>query len=665
MATRASAVKEVLGLPAPDALLLEEHDDHFYFDQASPSDGSSSEEDIPGTPVAASTPRSEQDSDEEEDLDGLDLADRSTSSLAELQAAETRSKRCRPREPTTPDELQKRIEEGCPCAAGKNCFTLVSSDVLLSVRKMTEAIDGNHRETYLAGKLDALARRGGAAHAGQVHGGAAQRSRITFEYAVSGVRVCQTVFMYAHSCSRYVLKKVLSHLESGCIVAPDHGSKGAQPWNVFSAEETSDAVQFIHNYADKNGLPQPAAPRGHNGAAPIYLPCFTTKRMVHSLYQTTGGVMSFTSFKRVWLKMCADIKIMKPREDVCATCSNFQSKISRALTEDDRISTTDALRSHVNKAIDARDYYRSCISKSKIAHSEEEADILAYNHLTFDFAQQATIPHHGRQVGALYFRVPRRVQIFGVASEGVPVQYNYLVDENQSIGPDGSKSHGPNAVVSMLHHHLEHNSKPSVSLGLHADNCCGQNKNKTVLAYLAWRVLVGLNQEIQLDFMRVGHTRCFVDAGFGLLKQKYRRGDIDTVAQLAQVIKDSASINRAEEFCWLWRSWDSFMRNLFRPVKNITSFQRFSFLSSQPGVVVMSQSDTYQDRHFKILTADPSALQADILPPVVMPTGLSAERAQYLFKEIRPFCHSESQDITCPAPASISDPVVEHDPEEE
>ena len=83
--------------------------------------------------------------------------------------------------------------------------------------------------------------------------------------------------------------------------------------------------------------------------------------------------MSFISF--VWLIMCADIKIMKPREDVCATCSNFQSKISRALTEDDRISTTDALRSHVNKAIDARDYYRSCISKSKIAHSEEEADI--------------------------------------------------------------------------------------------------------------------------------------------------------------------------------------------------------------------------------------------------------------------------------------------------
>ena len=122
-------------------------------------------------------------------MDGLDLADRSTSSLAELQAAETRSKRCRPTESTMPEELQKRIKEG-PCAAGKKCFTLVPSDLLLSVRKMTEAIDGNHRETNLAGKLDALARHGGAAHPGQVHGGAAQRSRITFEYAVSGVRVC-------------------------------------------------------------------------------------------------------------------------------------------------------------------------------------------------------------------------------------------------------------------------------------------------------------------------------------------------------------------------------------------------------------------------------------------------------------------------------------------
>ena len=69
------------------------------------------------------------------------------------------------------------------------------------------------------------------------------------------------------------------------------------------------------------------------------------------------------------------------------------------------------------------------------------------------------------------------------------------------------------------------------------------------MAYLAWRIFVGLTDEIQLDFMRVGHTRCFVDTGFGLLKQKYRKADVNTVAQLVTVINSSAGINNAEEFC--------------------------------------------------------------------------------------------------------------------
>ena len=179
----------------------------------------------------------------------------------------------------------------------------------------------------------------------------------------------------------------------------------------------------------------------------------------------------------------------------------------------------------MDKAIFARDFYRSCITKGKLAINPENPDATPeYTHLTFDFAQQATIPHHARQVGALYFKVPRRIQIFDVANEAVPCQYNYLVDENETIGIDGSECHGPNAVITMLHHHVEKHCKPSPHLGLHADNCAGQNKNLSVLAYCTWRVIVGLNVTIQLDFMRVGHTRCFVDAGFGLLKQKYRKG---------------------------------------------------------------------------------------------------------------------------------------------
>ena len=115
--------------------------------------------------------------------------------------------------------------------------------------------------------------------------------------------------------------------------------------------------------------------------------------------------MTKSSFKQVWLKICADNVIMKPREDVCATCSNLQSKISRALTEKERISTTEALRQHANKAINSSDFYRSCIARAKIAEYED-ADVQNYCHLTSDFVQQASIPQPSIFVCLGEFRVP-------------------------------------------------------------------------------------------------------------------------------------------------------------------------------------------------------------------------------------------------------------------
>ena len=51
-------------------------------------------------------------------------------------------------------------------------------------------------------------------------------------------------------------------------------------------------------------------------------------------------------------------------------------------------------------------------------------------HYTFEFSQQMFIPHHARQIGLIYFLVPRKFQLFGARVDGVPKQYNYLVDKN-------------------------------------------------------------------------------------------------------------------------------------------------------------------------------------------------------------------------------------------
>ena len=657
---RQSIVQEVVGLPAEDALLLSTHDEEFFYAGVSVAESAALDVDDPedhGDGAGADQPLAEPaDSDDDEDLDQADAAT--------ATADEPPCKRAKPSlQPTSAEEIETRCAKGCSCR-NKNCFRLVSPHTLLQSRNKTELLNTEALQMYLAGKLDALARSGVVSHH-QTAGEAAHESRVrrTYEYAVAGSRVCLETFVYAHSCSRYLVHKVESHLARGTITFAAHGKTGAVPWNTIPEEERTSVVAFIKNYADRFGLPQPSAPRGHNKPAPIYLPCHTTKLLLHSDYIQAGGEVSYTTFRRIWKVACPDIVIMRPREDVCAVCSNLQSKIFRAITEEERVETTGQLQQHMDKAIFARDFYRSCITKGKLAINLENPDATPeYTHLTFDFAQQATIPHHARQVGALYFKVPRRIQIFGVANEAVPCQYNYLVDENETIGIDGSKCHGPNAVITMLHHHLEKHCKPSPHLGLHADNCVGQNKNRSVLAYCAWRVIVGLNVTIQLDFMRVGHTRCFVDAGFGLLKQKYRKADVDTVDQLCKVIDESASINHSEKYCWEWRQWDQFLAKSFRPLKNVTAYQRFFFSSESPGYVQISLSNRFPDKSVKILSSAANvaaSLNSASLPPVLPPAGISFARQEYLFQQIRPYCHAESRDTTCPQPVLVAVGEVE------
>ena len=66
--------------------------------------------------------------------------------------------------------------------------------------------------------------------------------------------------------------------------------------------------------------------------------------------------MFHISFTRVWTTTWADIIIMKPREDVCGTCTQFKSQISRAMAEEDYMTITEDLKTHATTTMDARDH---------------------------------------------------------------------------------------------------------------------------------------------------------------------------------------------------------------------------------------------------------------------------------------------------------------------
>jgi len=63
--------------------------------------------------------------------------------------------------------------------------------------------------------------------------------------------------------------------------------------------------------------------------------------------------------------------------------------------------------------------------------------------------------------------------------------------------------------------------------------------------YLAWRVMVGLNQLVTISFLLVRHTKFSPDWCFGPFKQRFRRTFVSSLQEIADVVESSADVNAA------------------------------------------------------------------------------------------------------------------------
>lgn len=134
---------------------------------------------------------------------------------------------------------------------------------------------------------------------------------------------------------------------------------------------------------------------------------------------------------------------MKPRCDVWSKCEDFRFKLRNAFREDDKTRVSQQFHDHVQLAQQERDYYQSAIKKSEVELlvAQEAQKPRHYVYYTFDFAEQVFIPHHARQVVPIYFKVCRKIQLFGVCYDGNRKQVLYVINEDQSIGHNRTKTH--------------------------------------------------------------------------------------------------------------------------------------------------------------------------------------------------------------------------------
>jgi len=561
------------------------------------------------------------------------------------------------------------LKKPCPCS--RNCQKQLNQDEVISHRAFFRSLEKKERNYILLVQLKSLLSPSGSKK---------NRERKKFDYHINiNHPVCQAVFLFYYGETSKRLDRLKNYVSGNTIALPIHGNSGRVPVNAYNMSDREKVKSFVLNFTAIHGLPDPGRDvRKGKGKLRILLPSVMSYHSVHQQYaisiQTSeGSPIAYRTFLKIWQDELPHVKFNNPRSDLCMTCEDFKKRLNQvaaALDENKEKKQAqihkEALEhlKHAKKerlfyqanAKVANEYYRNLGSKTIHPKPSKPNSKNMMSHYSWDFAQQLHYPFEDQQVGPIFFKTPRRAQLFGVCNEGIPRQYNYLIDEEHFLEKNA------NTVISLLDHFFTNYGLGEKWAHLTADNCVGQNKNNALLQYLMYRVYTGLHDKIELSFLIVGHTKFSPDGYFGLIKRHYRRSQVYTYDQLANIVESSSKNghnvcvrtpkNRA--FPVIYRDWSSWLSQYFTTFKGISNYHYFRVERKNPSILVVKERKDSEEikveltkKKFPFSKTKPPKK----LPKQLVPAGLSLKRQWYLYDQIR--CHisyESDKNQTCPRP---------------
>jgi len=367
--------------------------------------------------------------------------------------------------------------------------------------------------------------------------------------------------------------------------------------------------------------------------------------------------VSFAKFYKIWKssQTLGFMKIRKASKNVCDECTilrNLPKRQEKPQAEVSEIDKSDELIDIAGSQQDKKEQrlqihqqeYRSCrtaymndIQNAKCA----ESDISTFS---FDFQQVVEIPRVPQQPSQWYYWSPFKLYVFGIVDDAVDQHYHTMFTEAQ-------QGKGANQVVSILHCFLTSIPRLTAKIHLWADNCGGQNKNKTMLWYLCWLVIIQNPKEIVLGFQIKGHTRNSVDRGLGNVKQKANRNEVwipETYAELVDTTDKTDKIKAVRFYNdppeTLFRDWELACKPYLKALKGIQNYHFFRFASENPGIVEVKRLP--QDKWIKVNLKKKDFLFSNFLsiePKALPDIGLNPEQRHDLWNKYSPYVPSQYQ----------------------
>ncbi len=297
------------------------------------------------------------------------------------------------------------------------------------------------------------------------------------------------------------------------------------------------------------------------------------KEEFKTLYPLSEKCPSKSYFYSTWKRNCRSIKVRKlGRFAKCSTCERLRRAISDAV----------AKRDHKNLPILRRQKadHNHLIAKERREYKKkrDKARLQPNNYLSIivDGADQSAfgLPHfmiktkddrgHSlkvRLIGLLEHNQENKLRLFTLTEE-YPTGANHVIE----------------AVHRFLTERGNQSTMPRVFY-IQVDNCTKENKNRYLFSYLECLIRWNLFDEIQVDFLPVGHTHEDIDQTFSRTSDRLRCNDAitldDLYSELRQVYNKHTSVGSMNNVV----NWSGLCENTscLTGIKNFSKCRYFKF----------------------------------------------------------------------------------------
>lgn len=346
------------------------------------------------------------------------------------------------------------------------------------------------------------------------------RRSCTVSYSVMGLagerhQVCKIAFLNIHGLqhNRGRVENLAASLSKGIVSPPiDKRGKHSKHPVKFSTEDVAHVREFI----DK--LPKYTSHYSRDdNPSKVYMSMEYTVESCYAqykeeCYENKNSPVSKDKFRRIFTEDY-NISFKSPNTDTCSKCDELKVAIEKSKYDHDT-ATEKQLRQkqelHHRKAQAGQDAIKTA---TKLA---EKQGIYA---ITFDLQQ--ALPTPKLSTGPTFYKKKMFCYNMSVHSLGDGQGHFYMWDESTA-------GRGADEIGSCLLKHFEVNDLRGEKLIAISDNCCGQNKNWTIISTWLRIIAEGRFKTVEHVFPQVGHTMLPSDRDFGIV-EKYVRSHFQFV----------------------------------------------------------------------------------------------------------------------------------------